>query len=153
MNDEDRTKYLQRNLGIDSLDDLDSGEALMVAAYNGGLLRNGILAAPVLGLNLVGLANPSGKTTVSTDYGNDRDTTAMFKVGDWIQNLFPAFGTGQSVVQLGQSVFDKLRDGMGTTDFSLKDQETIQKNFLRSLKGVIPNWPGIQNYFIEMLKE
>lgn len=153
MNDEDRTKYLQRNLGIDSLDDLDSGEALMVAAYNGGLLRNGILAAPVLGLNLVGLANPSGKTTVSTDYDNDRDTTAMFKVGDWIQNLFPAFGTGQSIVQLGQSVFDKLRDGMGTTDFSLKDQETIQKNFLRSLKGVTPNWPGIQNYFIEMLKE
>lgn len=153
MNDEDRTKYLQRNLGIDSLDDLDSGEALMVAAYNGGLLRNGILAAPVLGLNLIGLANPSGKTTVSTDYGNDRDTTAMFKVGDWVQNLFPAFGTGQSVIQFGQSVFDKLRDGMGTTDFNLRDQETIQKNFLRSLKGVTPNWPGIQNYFIEMLKE
>lgn len=153
MNNEDRTKYLQRNLGIDSLDDLDSGEALMVAAYNGGLLRNGILAAPVLGLNILGLANPSGKTTVSTDYGNDRDTTAMFKVGDWVQNLFPALGSGQSVVQFGQSAFDMLRNGLGTTDFNLKDQETIQKNFLRSLRGITPNWPGIQNYFIEMLKE
>ena len=153
MNEEDRTKYLQRNLGIDSLEDIASGEALMTAAYNGGLLRNGVLSAPVLAANLVGLGNPSGKTTVSTAYGNEKDTTASFNAGSWLENMFPSMGVGESIVNTGLSGFDYLRDKMGITEFTSRDQEKIQKSFHRSVKGITPNWPLFQNYFLEMIKE
>lgn len=152
LSDEDREKFLERNLGVSTLSEAMTLDGLAEVAYNGGIKRNGILAYPTLALNMLGIGNTSGKTTFSTSYGNESDASSVFKVGDFLMNMFPAAGTAESSVNLGINAYDLLREQLGIAEYTEEEQERIQKRFYRNLKQMTPNWPVLQNYGLELLK-
>ena len=101
---------------------------------------------------MLGIGNTSGKTTFSTSYGNESDVSSVFKVGDFLMNMFPAAGTAEASVNLGINAYDILREQLGVADYTQEEQERIQKRFYRNLKQMTPNWPVLQNYGLELLK-
>ena len=78
--------------------------------------------------------------------------SSVFKVGDFLMNMFPAVGTAEASVNLGINAYDILREHIGVAEYTEEEQERIQKRFYRNLKQMAPNWPVLQNYGIELLK-
>lgn len=151
MSDEDKSRFYQRVLGVDSVADiLGSDEAMKKLAFQAGFNRHPIVAGAAMLLNTAGFGTEA-KTTAATRRGTEDESGFHVEkpsVGGLITDMVPA----ARLVDSGASLATGVINAAGSEEYSRNNRQAM-RDIIKGMSGGLPNAPWVKNIFMDFSKE